>query len=211
MDRKGYFIAFEGIDGLGKSTQLAEVARVLTQAGFEVRTSREPTDSEYGRAIRCIAQHGRQDISPDEELALFVKDRALDVETNILPGLARGAVVLVDRYFYSNLAYQGALGVAADRIREANAGFPVPDLVLLFDAPPEVGIARIRQGRGEANNQGYEQADFLARVRERFAAMIGPNVVRIDATREAPAITQEVREIVLERLREKGLEITKTT
>lgn len=199
--RKGFFIAFEGIDGLGKSTQIARLADFLTSQGLRVRRTREPTDSEYGREIRRIAASGREGVTLDVELELFLKDRELDVRQNILPGLDAGEVVLVDRYFYSNIAYQGALGLDVSVIRAANESrFPAPDLVLLMDALPATGIARIHAGRGEANNLGYEQADYLEKVRANFHAMRDANIVRIDAEREADAIADEIRTVVTNRI-----------
>ncbi|MNX88525.1 Thymidylate kinase [compost metagenome] len=199
--QKGLFIAVEGIDGMGKSTQLAQLERFLEAQGFPVKRTREPTDSVYGREIRRIAAEGRDGITLDEELNLFIRDRELDVNENILPALAAGAVVLVDRYFYSNIAYQGALGIDPERIRALNAHFPKPDLVLMLDAPPTTGIARIRGGRGEVNNQGYEQEEFLEKVRAIFATMPDANIVRIDASQDLEAVTENVRSTVLERLK----------
>lgn len=201
--RNGYMIVVEGIDGMGKSTQLAELEAYLTSQGFRVRRTKEPTDSEYGREIRRIAQLGRAGVTLEDELSLFLKDRDLDVRENITPALEAGEVVLVDRYFYSNIAYQGALGLDPAVIRKANEGFPVPDLVILMEAPPTVGIGRIRGGRGEANNQGYEQEDFLNKVQALFRAMPDANIVRIDATRDLATVTREVRELVTSRLADK--------
>ncbi|MBO9542335.1 dTMP kinase [bacterium] len=198
--QKGLFIAVEGIDGMGKSTQLAQLEQFLEAQGFPVKRTREPTDSVYGREIRRIAAEGRDGITLDEELNLFIQDRALDVNENILPALEAGAVVLVDRYFYSNIAYQGALGIDPDHIRALNAHFPKPDLVLMLDAPPSTGIGRIRGGRGEANNKGYEQEEFLVKVREIFAAMPDANIVRVDASRDLATVTNEVRALVMDRL-----------
>ncbi len=200
-------IVVEGIDGMGKSTQLAALESFLTSAGYRVRRTKEPTDSAYGREIRRIAQEGRAGVTLEDELNLFLKDRELDVRENILPALEAGEVVLIDRYFYSNIAYQGALGLDPAHIRRANAQFPVPDLVILMDAPPTVGIGRIRGGRGEANNQGYEQEDFLEKVRALFHAMPDPNIVRVDATRDLATVTRDVRDLVASRL--VGKQLTK--
>jgi dTMP kinase len=196
-NRSGTFIVVEGIDGMGKSTQIARLAAYLEQRGHFVRRSREPTDSEYGCEIRRIAREGRDGVSLEQELDLFLKDREIDVRDNILPALEAGGIALVDRYFYSNIAYQGALGLDPERIRAANSPrFPTPDLMLLFDAPPQVGIERIRQGRGEANNQGYEQEAFLEQVRANFLAMPDPEIIRIDAARDEEAVAAQVQNAV---------------
>lgn len=201
MKRKGYFLAIEGIDGMGKSTLLGVLEEFLTSKGLTVKRTREPTDSLYGREIREIARKGRDGISPEYELNLFIQDRALDVATNIQPALEAGHVIMTDRYFYSNIAYQGSLGLDPEQIRSANeARFPIPDLVLLLDAPPSVGIARIRGGRGEENNQGYEQEAFLEQVRARFLAMKDPNIVRLDATKDRAELEANVQALLTERL-----------
>lgn len=196
----GFFIAFEGLDGLGKSTQVARLAATLAAGGHQVITSREPTDGPIGREIRRLAREGRGELTPEAEVELFVRDRADDVAHTIRPALARGAVVLVDRYFYSNVAYQGALGVPEAAIREANRAFPVPDLVLLFEAPPEVGLARIRAARGGGTDQAYEHAAFLAEVRARYEAMRDPVLARIDATGTPDEVAARVAAVVRDRL-----------
>ena len=199
--RKGYFIAVEGIDGMGKTTQVDALESYFVSLGVTVCRTKEPTDSSYGKDIRQIAQQGREGISLEQELELFIKDREIDVQENIAPGLDKGSLVLVDRYFYSNIAYQGALGLDPMAIRKANeTRFPIPDLVLLLDAPPSVGISRIRHGRGEVNNQGYEQEDFLESVRIQFLAMSDPSIVRFDAAQSLEIITQAIRDLVWHRV-----------
>ncbi|HBN09619.1 MAG TPA: dTMP kinase [Cyanobacteria bacterium UBA8530] len=194
------FVVFEGIDGSGKSSQIGKLKEKLEKRGFDVATSREPTDSPYGRRIREIAQSGRTGVSAEEEVELFVCDREIDVKENILPVLERGGIVILDRYFYSNIAYQGALGLGPEWIRAKNIGFPEPDLVFLLDLAPEQGIERILRGRGEENNQGYEQLDFLKKVRRNYLSMGDSNILRIDASQPEELVAEQIWEEIEERL-----------
>lgn len=103
-ERKGRLIVFEGIDGTGKSTHIGHLRKYLEGKGLEVVQSFEPTRGQWGRMLRDSAVTGR--LSVEEEVALFLKDRREHVETLIAPALARGAWVLLDRYYLSMMAYQ---------------------------------------------------------------------------------------------------------
>lgn len=106
---RGKLIAFEGIDGTGKSTQIKMLADRLTAEGLSVLSTREPTDGTFGKKIRELFV-SREKVSPDEELALFMDDRREHVTSVIEPALAKGMIVLTDRYYFSTAAYQGAEG-----------------------------------------------------------------------------------------------------
>jgi dTMP kinase len=192
-DRPGRFIVFEGIDGSGKSTQARRLAESLEAEGFEVILTREPTDGPWGQKIRRIAAEGRQGIDPQTELDYFVNDRTEHVAGVIAPALAAGRVVISDRYFYSTMAYQGALGLDPEAIRLENyERFPRPDLVILLEIPPDVGRQRIQAGRASGTNQGYERQEFLGRVAAIFAQMTDNNIFRIDAARTEDEVFADV-------------------
>lgn len=162
----GLLIAFEGIDGAGKSTQVRRLAGVLQAAGLTVVASREPTDGPWGQKIRQSAVTGR--LSLEEELHAFAEDRREHVRTLIGPSLAAGAVVLLDRYYYSSIAYQGARGGdphAIQTLMESIA--PRPDLVFLLDLDPVEGLHRITHGRRAGADQ-FEGLAYLQAVRARF-------------------------------------------
>jgi len=194
---KGIFVVLEGIDGTGKTTQLALLATKYLEAGFPVVKTREPTDGTWGKQIREIAAIGRDHISPEYELDLFLKDREEHVAQVISPALRARSIVLSDRYYYSTIAYQSAIGLDADHIRSMNEErFPKPDVVILLDARPEVGISRIVQGRGEKNNQGFEQQAYLEEVRKRFKELKNDPLVReIDSNRPAQTVFRDIAEI----------------
>ncbi|MBL9091525.1 MAG: dTMP kinase [Planctomycetaceae bacterium] len=164
--RAGKLIVVEGIDGAGKSTQVRRLAKLLLERGYSVVTSREPTDGPWGRKLRESASSGRMTI--DDELHAFLEDRREHVATLIAPALERGDVVLLDRYYFSTMAYQGIRGADVAGIRAANETFaPRPDLVLLLDFDPRTAIKRISESRGDVPNE-FEKLENLEAIRRIF-------------------------------------------
>lgn len=168
----GLFIVFEGGEGAGKSTQSRALAEWLTSRGFEVVATREPGATPLGREIRSLILEHRDDApSPRSEALLYAADRAHHVATVIRPALARGEVVVCDRYVDSSLAYQGAgRELSTEDIewlsRWATASL-VPDLVILLDVDPSIGLTRVGN-RGAADRLEAESIDFHQRVRRAF-------------------------------------------
>ncbi|WP_339136845.1 MAG: dTMP kinase [Candidatus Electrothrix sp. GW3-4] len=194
----GMLVAFEGIDGTGKSTQLQSLANFLKGQGLTVITTYEPTDSKYGRRIRELYKD-RSSCTPEEELNLFLEDRRLHVNELIEPELAAGKIILTDRYYYSTAAYQGAAGMDPTEIFARNSFAPVPNLVLLLTMDPEISIARIQEGRGEELND-FEQLDQLRKVADHFAAFADPCIARINAAQPPEQVQEEIRRTVQTRL-----------
>ena len=193
MKRPGFLLVLEGIDGSGKSTLARSLAQWLRESGREVITSREPTDGPHGTALRQSAKAGR--LSIQDEFDLFLKDRAEHVEKLIAPAMARRAVVILDRYYFSTAAYQGARGLDPQAIIEANEKFaPIPDLVLLLDLDPTSGAARITR-RGDVLDD-FEALDYQREVRRIFLALDRPFIRRVDASQNGEAVFQEARAIV---------------
>ncbi len=188
MSRAGFLLVLEGIDGAGKSTLARSLAAWLRERGRTVVLDREPTDGPHGRALRESAKSGR--LPPEGELELFVKDRREHVANVIAPALARGDVVILDRYYFSNAAYQGARGLDPAAIIASNEAFaPVPDLVLLLDVDPAAGHTRIG-ARGSALDD-FEGAAYLADVRRIFLSLDRPFIRRIDAARSAAEVAAD--------------------
>lgn len=186
----GLLIAFEGIDGTGKSTQISLLAEYLRSQGKDVIVTREPTDSDYGRRIRELYLC-REQCSPEEELDLFIQDRKLHVTKLIKPALNAGRIVLTDRYYYSTAAYQGANGLDAADILQRNRFAPRPDLVILLTMPPELSAERI-SSRGEQRN-AFEQLDNLRRTAAIFASFTDPQIQRIDASQPVRVVCEQIR------------------
>lgn len=193
----GHLIAFEGIDGGGKSTQARHLAAALSERGYEVVLSREPTDGPAGQRIRASARTGR--LPAAEELALFLEDRRQHVAETILPALGRGAVVILDRYYLSTVAYQGARGHDPGDLLALNEAFaPRPHRVVLLDMPPEAGVRRV-QGRDTVTDS-FEREEDLRRCREifRWLAEVRPFVRVFDATLPEDTLRQAILDDVLQ-------------
>lgn len=164
----GLFIVIEGIDGTGKSTQAKMLKQALEKAGQTVILDREPSDGPYGKILRDSATTGR--LSPQEELDLFHKDRKHHLDELILPALERGETVILDRYYFSTMAYQGQRGFNQEEIRQTNLSFaPNPDLLFILDLP--VDQARERIGvRGDTTNE-FETSEALQYCRDTFLSV----------------------------------------
>ena len=191
---QGFLIAIEGIDGTGKSTQVRHLGAWLTSCGREVVLSREPTDGPWGHKLRESAASGR--LSAADELEYFLNDRRQHVAATIAPALAAGKVVILDRYYFSTMAYQGARGFDPTAIRHRNEEFaPVPDLLLILDL--DVDNAHRRIGcRGDTAN-AFEQRDNLERCRTIFLALKDEPFTRViasDGTVDEVAL--RIREVV---------------
>ena len=168
-------IAFEGIDGTGKSTQCRMLGEFLSGKGISNISFPEPTKGEWGLKIRRLLSQGRNGVSPEEELEWFLNDRKEDVELNINPALKAGKVVLMDRYYYSTAAYQGALGFDPQKIRKDNEKFaPLPDRVLIFHNSPEKSLQRIEFSREKKS--AFEKRDYLIDVQNIFKSFSGSTV-----------------------------------
>ncbi len=180
MTKTGKLIVLEGIDGSGKTTQARALLRRMRYRGWNAVFFREPSRSRWGREIRRKAAHAGS-LTPEEELDLFVKDRRENVERNLKPALRRGQIIVLDRYFFSTMAYQGAKGIDPEKIRRINEKFAVaPDLVIVLDIPAGEGLGRI-EGRRK-KDELFEREDYLARVREIFKGLRGPRFFHVDAS-----------------------------
>ncbi len=120
--KKGCLVSIEGIDGAGKSTQIRLLDEWLRRSGIDAVILKEPTDGVYGRQIRQNAA-AHKPVSPEEEMRLFMLDRREDVRHNILPALVAGKLVIMDRYYLSNIAYQGARGLDPAKIEARTSIF----------------------------------------------------------------------------------------
>ena len=197
----GLFIAFEGGDGAGKSTQSRLLGRWLTDLGYAVRHTREPGGTALGRQVRELLLHGEDgSVSPRAEALLFAADRAHHVASVVRPALERGEVVLTDRYLDSSVAYQGAArALGHEEVRElslwAVEGLR-PDLTVLLDVTAREGRAR----RGEVHDRLEREADdFHDRVRQGFldlAVREPERYVVLDAALPADELAGQIQDRV---------------
>lgn len=205
---RGCLITFEGIEGAGKSTQQAYLADYLRARGREVVVTREPGGTALGERVRAIfLDPALRDTGADSELLLIYAARAQHLHELILPNLARGAVVLCDRFEDSTYAYQGGgRGVPAARIEVLSnwllQGLQ-PDLTLWLDVEPELGLARACR-RSAQDRLEQETVAFFTRARAVFAARAAAapaRIVRIDADADREQVSRQLLAAVQERLR----------
>jgi dTMP kinase len=176
--KKGVLVVLEGIDGSGKTTQARSLLRRLRYRGYRAVFFREPTRGRWGREVKRLAARA-DSLTPAEELDLFVRDRRENVEKNLLPALKAGKIVVLDRYYFSTIAYQGAKGIDTGKIRRMNESFAVrPDLVVVLDVDAKGGLARIADRK--TRDELFEREDYLVRVREIFRGFKGPAFVHLD-------------------------------
>ncbi|MGE5553821.1 MAG: dTMP kinase [Betaproteobacteria bacterium] len=187
---RGLFITLEGPDGGGKSTQAARLTERLRARGVPVVFTREPGGTPVGEALRQIILDPRNDLAGETEVLLYAASRAQNVEQVIRPALAEGKVVLAERFVDSSLAYQGyALGRGIEAVRQINVfatGGLVPDLTLLLDVTPEVGLSRVgaRAGGEAADRIERRRLEYHRRVREYYLMLAReePGRVRVIPT-----------------------------
>lgn len=195
---RGRFIVFEGIDGCGKSTQVALLAERLRAEGREVALTAEPTDSASGKMLRA-ALGGKEKRTPCEMAALFLLDRIYHnvSEDGIEAMLAKGIDVICDRYYYSSLAYQGS-ETDFDWVKDMNLSCPEirrPDLCVFLDIDPDVSLARIAAARESI--EIYEKKELLERFRARFLSVFDmlketDRVAIVDASRPIDEVLEAV-------------------
>lgn len=170
--RAGHLIVFEGSEGAGKTTQQRLLSRRLGRAGIEVLCLREPGGTPLGDAIRAILLDSSDHMAHEAEALLFLASRAELVRREIDPALARGVVVLMDRFFLSTYAYQmHGRGLSESQVRSANAlatGGLSPDLTLVLDLPAKAGLARV-SARGAHDRIERSGEEFHGRVESAFA------------------------------------------
>ncbi|MHA1156239.1 MAG: dTMP kinase [Candidatus Heimdallarchaeota archaeon] len=172
----GILIAFEGIDGTGKTSIIRVLLERLTNDGFNVVTFKEPTnETEAGKKIRTSYSDGR--VSLEDELQWFIDDREWDVKERILPSLAEKKIVLMDRYFFSTACYQGVrMNDDWISILKTNRSmFPEPDLTIIIDVDPRISQQRILKDRQKSNT--FEELDYQRNVRKLFLEIINKDSI----------------------------------
>ena len=197
---KGALIVLEGGDGSGKTTQARVLSSALRREGYKVKPTAEPSRSAAGRLIRRKILHGKK-VSPEVEALLFAADRFLHIESEILPAVTDGKIVVCDRYMFASFAYQGAQGVDLQWLREINRSAVKPDLALYLDVPAETGMRRIKRKKSV-----LEELDLQRRVRDEYLKLVeARELTLVDATQSITKVSENIMELVMRRLRELGI------
>lgn len=198
---KGFFITFEGVDGVGKSTQLQRAAELLRGQGYAVLESREPGGTELAEQVRALVLDASLPLNNVTQILLYLAARSEHVEKVLRPALDAGKIVLCDRFSDSTLVYQGLavgkrleeLGMLRQLNSFASAGLE-PDLTLVLDGRPEVLLSR-RDARGVTDRYEEQGLDFQRRLRQGFLALAAAEPERmqlIDAEGSAEQVTAAV-------------------
>ena len=188
-------IDLEGIDGCGKSTQCNLLKEKLESIGKNALILKEPTNEPHGQKLWDVL-HGKRKATNEEILEFFILDRKQHVEEKIQPALDQGTVVIMDRYYYSSMAYQVAGGLDVNYIRNKHDFAPTPDIVLIFDLPVSTALERVR-GHSEADE--FEKEEHLEKVRDAYLNLKDDPIVTIfDATKSPNNIFENVWNSILE-------------
>ena len=191
IENNGIFVVFDGVDGAGKTTQVNLLAKVLEDAGETVIVSKEPTDGEWGRKIRATATTRR--LSLEKELEAFIEDRKEHIQDKIRPALEEGKVVILDRYLYSTIAYQG---VRSDSIDELEAKVKesalAPDATFIIDIDPKIAAIRITDRDGAPNE--FEKLEDQINIRAVFNTLCehDSSLTVIDGDRPINEVHEEI-------------------
>ncbi|MFW7413889.1 dTMP kinase [Demequina sp. SO4-18] len=204
----GFFVVFEGGDGVGKSTQIDLLAghlRAPAGGGFEVVTTREPGGTTLGKELRQAVMHGDH-VAPRAEALLYAADRAHHIATKVRPAIERGAVVVQDRYVDSSIVYQGGargLGDEVERISRWATENLLPDLTIVLDMEPAAG----RMAR-ELDRVERETGEHAALIRQAFLDLAAREPARyavIDASRAIEDVASDVSRAVADAMARSGL------
>jgi dTMP kinase len=206
----GLFITFEGTEGCGKSTQIKALAARLQGEGQQVLQTREPGGTPLGEAVRNLLQHDAagEGMSPEAELLLFTASRAQLTRERILPALAQGEIVLCDRFMDSTTVYQGVARQidtgAVATINQFAVGQARPDLTILIDLSPEVGMARVHaRSDGQLDRMEQEAIEFFQAVRAGYLKLAESEPERflvLDGSASVEALESQIWEAVQPRL-----------
>ncbi|MDE0571819.1 dTMP kinase [Demequina sp. B12] len=201
----GFFVVFEGGDGVGKTTQIDRLADALRGGGSDVVVTREPGGTDLGRELRQAIMHGGH-VAPRAEALLYAADRAHHIATKVRPALERGAVVVQDRYMDSSIVYQGGargLGDEVERISLWATEGLLPDLTVLLDMEPAAG----RMDR-ELDRVERETGEHKSLIREAFvarASLAPERYVVVDAAQTIDEVAADVRAAVSAALEAAGM------
>jgi dTMP kinase len=196
LGKKGAFICIEGLDGCGKTTQAKLLAKKLRKSHNAVYTA-EPSHGSIGTYIRNSCLYGKKRLSSVLEALLFAADRIEHLETEVIPALEEGRLVISDRYIYSSLAYQGTAGLSLDWIETVNEHALQPDLAVFIDVDPEAVVSRLKPKKSV-----MEDLETQKKVRHTYLKFVKEGrLTRIDGNRSESEVAEDVYAIATEFLK----------
>jgi dTMP kinase len=188
---RGKFLVIEGLDGSGKSTQVKLLFHHLKKQGFKIVLTHEPTYERLGKMLR--EYYLKKVDLPRVDALLFAADRGENVETNILPSLNQGKIIISDRYYHSSIAYQSAQGLELKWLLELNKYFPRPDLTVIVDTLPKTCVKRVEKAK--PTKVKFENVNFLEKVRKnylKFPKILDEKIIIIDGNRKIKEVHADV-------------------
>jgi len=193
------FVVVDGMDGSGKGEVVKTLHNYLYSKNkrFDIMTTREPSDSSYGSKIREILKTEKDPMkNADKLFDLLIKDRDEHVNNVIKPFLSKGDfnVVICDRYYYSNMAFQQTQGISFDKIVEANSNFLKPDIAFILDVDPEKALKRIKKARD--TKEKFEELEFMNKLRKNFLDLknkLDDNIIIIDSNKTLDKVFEDIR------------------
>ncbi len=199
MAKKGLMIVIEGLDGAGKTTIAKWLVEYFKSNGYKALYTYEPNESLF---VDALKKHG--DVRSAELDALaYAADRLVHVRKVILPAIEDGYIVVVDRYYYSSIAYQGAQGAPIEWVMEVNKYAVKPDLAIYIDVDPETGLERLARESGRKPRfPEYEKINLLKKVRKIYLSLVEKGeLIFIDGSRDLESVKQDVLNTILSRFR----------
>jgi dTMP kinase len=197
LERRGFFICVEGLDGCGKTTQAKILVRKLRRMGYNTVYTAEPSHGKIGRFIKRYYLYRGKRVSSIVEALLFAADRYEHVENEIIPALKDGKIVVSDRYMYSSLAYQGAVGLSLDWIRKINEHAVTPNLAIFIDVEPDTVIKRLKPKKSVMENLETQR-----KVREVYLKFVeNGELVKVNGNKSKNEVADEIFSIVLNSLK----------
>lgn len=193
---KPLFIVLDGIDGSGKGEMITKLKDYLSKKDFKILTTKEPTDSNYGKQIKEILEREKDPKTGAELcLKLFVKNREEHLKNEINPFLQQeNRIVICDRYYYSTIAYQHTQGIDMEKLITENMPFRTPDITFILDLPAETALERIKE-RGKQKEK-FEQLEFMSELRKNFLKLkyhLKDNIKIIDASKTKEEVFQQIK------------------
>ena len=193
----GVFVALEGIDGSGKTTQIKRVASVLKEKGIEVYVTSEPSKGRLGPVLRQYLSDKTSHFATDA--LLFAADRVEHFHHEILPQLQQGKIVITDRYKTSSIIYQGSTHLSDEWIRMINNQVPDADVTFYFRISADVAMDRLSDA-DRSHLEKFETVEKLQQLLSRYEMVEIPNRYNLDAEKSEDLITQDMAEIILDHL-----------